>query len=128
MAMTGRFVNLGVRITASLALLLAVISSPIRPSKPFGAPTSRNCLADNFAFTMMGANHLDDTSSGSSVTKADRVVAVVEDELDAELEDELHATSQPSCVMFDVLRSSCSENHRKLIGCAVERATRPLRC
>ena len=49
MTMIRRFVYHGIRTTAAIALLLAVISSPIRPTKPFGAPTVPNCLPRNFA-------------------------------------------------------------------------------
>jgi hypothetical protein len=128
MTMTGRFVNHGFRISTAIALLLAVMSSPILPPKPFGAPTGPNCLLRNFAIPKTGADLGDVAASRSSVTKADSLLADVEDELEAELEDELHATSQPSCAMFDVLPSCCSEIHRELIGCAIECATRPLRC
>lgn len=128
MMMTGRFVNHGIRITVAISLLLAVTSSPIRPSKPFDAPTDPHWLPRNFAITTTGADHGDVASSRSSATKAGSLLADVEEALDAEREDELRATSQPSCAMFDVLPSPCFETHRELIGRAVERATRPLRC
>lgn len=123
MTMTGLFVNHGIRITAGIALLLAVMLSPVRPSKPFGSHTLPNSLPSKFPLTKTGTDNGDVASSRSSLTKASG-----EDELEADLEDELHATSQPSSAMFDVLQSLCSQTHRELIGCAVERAARPLRC
>jgi hypothetical protein len=126
--MIGRFVFHGIRTTAAIMLVLVVISSPIRPSKPFGAPAGPKRLRFNFATNNSAADHWDVATSRSSVTQADSVLADVRDELVAEFEEELDATFQPSCAMFGVLPSPCSEIHRELIGSAVESAIRPLRC
>ena len=128
MTMTRRLVNHGIRITASIALLLAVIPSPVRPAKQFGGSTVPNCRPRNFAVTKADADRGDAGSSPSSVTKADSLPIDVKDKLDAELEDEHHATSEPSSPMFNVLPSPSTGTHRELIGRALERATRPLRC
>jgi hypothetical protein len=126
--MIGRFVYHGIRTTAAITLVLVVMSSPIRPTKPFGTHGGPKRLRFNFATHNAAADHRDVASSRSSVTQTDSSLADVRDELVAEFEEELHATFQPSCVMFGVLRSPCSEIHRELIGFDVESATRPLRC
>jgi len=128
MTITRRFVYHGIRTTVAFTLLLVVISSPIRPTKPFGAPAGPKFLPLNFATNNSAADHRVVASSRSSVNKVDSFLSDVKDDLVAELEEELHATFQPSCSMFGVLPSPCSETHRELIGFAALRATRPLRC
>jgi hypothetical protein len=124
MTMTGRFLNHGIRISAAIALLLAVMSSPIRPSKPVPTPTGPNCLPRKFATTKTGGDHGGVASSRSSETQVDRLVANFENDL----EGELNASSQPSSAKLGALASPFSHTHGELNGCAVERAIRPLRC
>ena len=53
MTMTGRFVDHGIRILAAVALL-AVMSSPIRPTGASHTAPSPNYLPRNFAILKMG--------------------------------------------------------------------------
>ena len=84
-------------------MLLAVISRHW-PTKPFGTPAIPGYLPRNFAVIETGDDRGYVASSRSSLTKADSVLADVKikDKL-AELEEELHATFQPTCAMFGVL-------------------------
>ena len=126
MTITRRFVYHGIRTTVAFTLLLAVISSPIRPTKPFGPPTVPSYLPRHFAVIETGDDRGYVAPSRSTLTKADSLLADLKVKHEfAELEEELHATFQPSCAMFGVLPSPCSETHRELIGFAALR--RPAR-
>ena len=128
--MTGRIVDHGIRILAAAALLLAVMSSPILPRVSRTTPPP-NFLPRNFAI-------LDDDKIGHSgqlamsarpcLREADSLPSDIEEELDADLEDELTVTSPPDSVSFDVLPSHSPGPHCELVRFAVPFAARPLRC
>jgi hypothetical protein len=52
----------------------------------------------------------------------------IEDELDANIEDELTVTFPPASVSFDVFPSPCPKPYSELVSFAVPLAARPLRC
>jgi hypothetical protein len=60
--------------------------------------------------------------------QADCVQSLVEDELDADIEDELTVTSPPPALSFDVLPSTSPQPYSELVSVAVALASRPLRC
>jgi hypothetical protein len=128
MTMTGRFVYHGVRILAAVALLLAVISSPIRPTGASHTAPSRNCLLRNFAILKIGHSGQFAMSARPSFREADSLRSDFEDGLDADIEDEPTVTSPPASASFDVLPSPCPEPYSELVSFAVARAARPLRC
>jgi hypothetical protein len=128
MTMTGRFVEHGVRILAAVALLMAVISSPIRPTGLSCPVPSPKHLPRNLVILNNGHNGESAMSARPSLRKADSLQSDIEDELDADIEDELTVISPPAIVSFDALPSPCPEPHSERVGCAVALAARPLRC
>jgi len=125
--MTGRFVNHGIRILAALALLV-VMSSPTRPTRaPHTAPPPnslpRNLVTLKFEYRGQLA-----ISACPSLREADSLHSDSEDELDADVEDELILASPPASLSFDVLPSSCPEPYFKLVSFTVALMARPLRC
>jgi hypothetical protein len=128
MTMTRRFVDHGIRILAAVALLLAVISSPIRPTR--ASPTARppNYLPRNFALLEIGHSGQLAMSARFSSRGADSLQSDIEDELDADVEDELTVTPPPASVSFGVLRSPRPEPYSELVSFAVALGARPLRC
>jgi len=129
MTMIGRFVNHGVCILVAIGLLVAVISSPIRPSASHTTYPPNHFLR-NFAILKIGQSGQFAMSARCSLRKADSLQSdiEVEDELDADIEDELTVTSPPASVRFDVFPSPCPEPYSKLVSFAVALAARPLRC
>ena len=126
--MTGRFVEQGIRILAAVALLMAVISSPIRPtglSYPAPAP---NYLPRNLVILNHGYSGESAMSARPSLRKADSLKSDIEDELDADIEDELTVKSPPATISLDILPSPCPESHSERVSFAVAMAARPLRC
>jgi hypothetical protein len=128
MTMTGRFVDRGIRILAAVALLLAVMSSPIRPTGlACGAP-SPNRLPRGLS--ILNARHSGQLamSARPSLGEAGSLPSDTEDGLDADIEDELTVKSPPAPVSFDVLPSPCPEPHSERVRFAAAVAARPLRC
>ena len=129
MKMTGCFVDHAIRILAAVALL-AVLSSPIRPTGASHTAPSPDDLPHNLVI-------LNNGSSGESaiamsarpfLREADSLQSDIEDELDADIEDELTAKTPPATVSFDVLPSPSAEPHSQRVSFAVALAARPLRC
>jgi hypothetical protein len=127
MAMTGPFVNHGIRITAVVALLLAAMPSPIRPPGPSHPAPPPNHLPPNFAILEFGHRGQLAMSARPSMREADALQSGIKDELDADIEDDLTVTSPPAFVPFDVLPSPCPERYSELPSFALAVA-RPLRC
>jgi hypothetical protein len=128
MTMTGCFVDRGIRILAAVALLLAVLSSPIRPT---GAPhtvPSRNHLLRNHAIIEIERCGKCAMPARPFMREVDSLQSDLQDELDADIEDELTVTSPPATTSFDVFPSPCPEPYSEQAGPAVPVATRPLRC
>src|SRR5690348_9130314 len=127
MTMTGRCADHGIRILAALALLLAVISSPIRPTGASHTAPSPIYLLRNFAIHEIGPSGQFAMSAHPSFREADSLRSDFEDGLDADIEDELTVSSPPASVSF-VFPSPCPEPYSKLASFAVALAARPLRC
>jgi hypothetical protein len=128
MTMTGRFVDHGIRILAAVALLLAVMSSPIRPVGASHTSPSPNCLPRKFAILEIGYTGQFAMSARPPSREVDAPQSDIEDELDADVEDEPTVTSPLASVSFDVLPSHCPEPYSERVSLAVALAARPLRC
>jgi hypothetical protein len=128
MTMTGRFVKHGICTLAAVALLLAVMSSPIRPTGLACRTSSPNRLPRNLAILNIGYSGQFAMSARPSLRDADSLQSDIEDELDADIEDELTVKSPPATVSFDVLPSPSPEPHSERVSFAVAMAARPLRC
>ena len=131
--MTGRFVNRGIRILAAVGLLLAVTSSPIQPTKALHS-ASANYLPRHFGILKL--RHIGEFAiwvrpspkEADSMSEWGSLQSDIEDELDADIEEELTGISLPSSVSFDVLPSPAPLAHSELVSFAVAHAARPLRC
>src|SRR5262245_34006619 len=93
MPMTGRFVDHGIRTLAVVALLLAVMSSPIRPTGASHTTPSPNCLLRNFSIFEIEHSGQFAMSARPSFREADSLRSDFEDGLDADIEDELTVRS-----------------------------------
>jgi hypothetical protein len=127
MTMTGRFVDHGIRILAAVALL-AVMSSPIRPTRASHTALSPGNLPRNFVILNNGHSGQFAMSARPSLREADSLQSDIEDELDADIEDELTVTSPRASVSHDVLPPPCPEPCSERVRFAVALAARPLRC
>jgi len=128
MTMTGRFVPHGIGILAAVALLLAVVSSPIRPARASHTAASPNCLPRNFAIHKVAQSGQFAMPARPSLREAAPRPTDIEDELDADIEDELTVTSPPASGSFDILPSPCLEPYSERVSLALAFAVRPLRC
>ena len=126
--MTGRLVEHGIRILAAVALLMAVISSPIRPTGLSYTVPSPKHLPRNLAILINGHSGESAMSTRPSLREADSLQSDIEDELDADIEDEMTVTSPPASASFDVLPSPSPKPYSELVSFAVALAARPLRC
>jgi hypothetical protein len=128
MTMTGRFVDHGIRILAALALLLAVMSSPIRPTRASHTAPAPTYLPRNFAILEIWHSGQFAISARPSLSEADSLPSDFEDELDADIEDELTETFPRASGAFNLLASPCPEHQSELVTFAVALVARPLRC
>src|SRR5947209_4536086 len=119
MTMTGRFVDHGIRILAAAALLLAVMSSPIRPTGASHKAPSPNRLRRNFASFKIGHSGQFAMSARPSLREADSLQSDIEDGLDADIEDEPIVTSPLAFVSFAVPPSPCPKPYSELVSFAV---------
>jgi hypothetical protein len=126
--MTGRFVDHGIRLLAAVALLLAVMSSPIRPTGLAYRAPSPNHRPRNFAILKIGQTVRFAMSARPYLREADSLQSDIEDELDADIVDELTITSPPASVFFDRLPSPCPKLYSEPVSFAVALVARPLRC
>jgi len=127
MTMTGRFVDHGIRILAAVALLLAVMSSPIRPTGASNTAIYSNHLLYNLVIAKIGHSGQFAMSGRPCLREAD-FQSDLKDGLDADIEDDLTETSPPASASFDILPAPCPEPYTELVGFAVALASRPLRC
>jgi hypothetical protein len=128
MTMTGRFVAHGIRILAAEALLVAVMSSPIRATKTSDTAPPPNYLPRTFAIPEIGHSGQFAMSTRPALREENSLPSDIEDELDADIENDPTATSPPAQVFFDVLPSLCPKPYNELNRFAVALAARPLRC
>jgi hypothetical protein len=128
-----RFVDHAIRILAAVALLLAVMSSPIRPDRASYTAPPPNFHPRNLALYEFGHSGQFATSARPSLREADSLRFEIEgfdfeDELDANIEDELTVTSPPASVSFELCPSPCPKPHSELVRFADPLAAPPLRC
>jgi hypothetical protein len=128
MTMTGLFVDRGIRILAAVALLLAVLSAPIRPTGLGYRVPSPNRLPHKLSILKTGRIGQFAISARPSLREADSLPSDIEDGLDADIDDDLTVKSPPTAASFDVLPSPCPEPHSERVGFDLAMATRPLRC
>jgi hypothetical protein len=128
MTMTGRFVDHGIRILAAAALLLAVLSSPIRPTGASHKVHSRNHFRRDFAILIFGHGGQFAMSARPSLREVDSLQSDIEDGLDADIEDAPTVTSPLATVSFDVPPAPSPEPYYERVSFAVALAARPLRC
>jgi hypothetical protein len=113
----------------AVALMLAVMSSPILPTRVSHTVLPPNYLPRNFAILEIWHSGQPAMSAlPSSVREGDSLDSDTEEELDADLEDETTSTSPPASVSFELLPSPCPEPHPEVVGFTVACAARPLRC
>jgi hypothetical protein len=128
MTMTRRFADEGIRILAAVALLLAVMSSPIQFTRASHAAAAPKFRPRNFAILKFGHSGQFEMFARPSSREADSLQSDIQDELDAYIEDELTGTSPPASVSFDVRPSPSPKPHSELVSFAVALAALPLRC
>src|SRR5262249_35795939 len=116
MAVIGCLVDYGIRILAAVALLLAVMASPVRPTRPPQTARSPNYLRRNFAVLMPGHSDQVAMSARPSLRESDSLQFDIEDEGEADIEDEPTVTSPLASVSFDVLPAPCPEPYSELIN------------
>jgi hypothetical protein len=127
MKMTERFVNHGIRILAAV-VLLAMMSSPIRPTRASHAAPSRNYLPRKLAKRNHGYSGESAISARPSLREADPLQFDIKDELDADIEAQLTVKSPPSALSFAVLPSPSPDPHSERVSFTGAMAVRPLRC
>jgi hypothetical protein len=120
MTMTERFVNHGIGIVAAVALL-AVMSSPILPTRASHTAPSAHYLPRNFAILKFGHSGQFALSARPCLGEADSLQSDIADELDANIEDEPTVTSNPAFVSSDVLPPPWPEPNSELVSFAVAR-------
>lgn len=128
MTMTGRFVKHGICLLAAVALLLAVMSSPIRPPVSSRVAPPPNYLPRNFAILKFGSDGQVAMPARPSLGEAGLVPSEIADEREADVEEELILTSSPASPSFALLPSPCPEPCSGLVRSAFALVARPLRC
>jgi hypothetical protein len=128
MAMIGCLVDYGIRVLAAVALLLAVMSSPIRPTRASQTARTPNYLRRNLAVLMPGHSDQVAMAARPSLRESDSLQLDIEDEGEADIEDESTVTSPLASVSFDVLPAPRPEPDSELIDFVIAIAARPLRC
>jgi hypothetical protein len=128
MTMTGRFVDHRNRILAAVALLLAVVSSPVRPT---GAP--QTAPSPSFFLRSIANLRIEHgiqfaMSGRPCFREADCIQSDFEDGLDADTEDELTVTSPQASVSFEVLPSPSPEAYFERGSLSLTPVAQPLRC
>ena len=127
MTMTGRFVDHGIRILASVALL-AVMSSPSRPAGASHTAPPPSHLPRDVVILDDGYGGESAMSARPSLRGPDSLPSDIEDELDADIEDELTVKSPPATVSLGELPSPCPEPLSERVRIAAAMLDRPLRC
>ena len=127
MKMTGRFIDPGIRILSAV-VLLAVMSSPVRFTRLSHTVPSPDYLPRKLVILNHGHSGKSAMRARPSLREADSLQSDIENELDADIEDELTVKSPPATASFDVLPSPRPEPHSERVSFAVAMAARPLRC
>jgi hypothetical protein len=104
-----------------LALLVAVMSSPIRPTKAGAAHTMRDCLRRNFALPSSHATRL--TLAAAPAPSARESVVRSEGE-----EDELEFAARAEACFIEIPAKASTPPARETAPLLPPRAPHPLRC
>jgi hypothetical protein len=126
--MIGRVIDHSVYVLSAAALLLAVTFAPMRLHQVDHPALDHDALSRSLAALQVWSGGLLKISPGSSYRSADYVPADFEDELDADIEDELSVASPPVSVFFDVAPTPSPKPHVESISFVIALAARPLRC
>jgi len=113
---------------AALSLLLAAISSPVRPTGASHTASPISFLSCNFAAPSIWQSGQFEISACPSFRQPVSLHSDIEDGLDADIEDELSITSPLASVSSEALPYHSPEPYFKLVGLRVVLADRPLRC
>jgi len=131
MAMSGHFVDRGIRIVAALALL-ALVTSVIRPAWASHTTSSRDCVPRNFVILKIGRGGQFAIAARASLREEASLQPDISDDIgdeqDADIEDELTGESPPAVASFDVIPTPSPEPYSERVSFAVSLAARPLRC
>ncbi len=115
----GSVLNPVIRAVSALALLVAVMSSPIRPLRPYG-DSPPGSLRRNFG---MPHSHFPRPSAASIAPRAVQVKA-----LTSKTETELSETTRLVGFSLDLSPHSSPNTARGLSASGLDRALHPLRC
>ncbi|WP_165234071.1 hypothetical protein [Aquisphaera insulae] len=124
--MRGRLIHHGIRSLVALALLVAMVISPIRPARALGALSSPSFQARQI--TKIGGRDLIGAVGQPSLKQAHFLQADIKDELEAEIEDDLIVIVPPAFASSQILPSPRIESCSEPIHFAVALVARPLRC
>ncbi len=135
MTMIGRFVDHGICVMVTATLLFAVIISPTRLGHGSRHSThSPKSLSRTFAkhksvyFKPRRGFGGDIGMSVLSFRVANTLQPDIDDELEADIEDELTVISPLASQSFDILTSPCPRPRFELVSSAIASVARPLRC
>ena len=115
-----RFDILGIRVATALALLVGVMSSPMRPARTAVGSARPHCLRDNVSLPTSQSWPVSVTSVGSRPFQIKALAS--------EGEEELKAATAPSCDSIDPPPLPSSKPPRDLTAFDPVRAPYPLRC
>ena len=117
----GSILNHGIRAASALALLVAVMTSQIRPSRSTCVPSQPECLRRNFAIP---SSHSTRPSAASVSPRAVPVKALPSENN----EKELSGTIRPVGCSLDLSAHASPKPARDLTAFGLDRAPHPLRC
>src|SRR5262245_60452360 len=115
MTMTSRFVAHGNSILAAVAVLLAMMCSPIRPDRVSHKVPLPNLLPRNFGKHRTVPVGQLKVPSHLLLSELASLSSETEDDLDADLEDELTAIIALAAVSSEILPSPCAEPSSKRV-------------
>ena len=108
------------RVTTAAALVLAVMTSPMRPAKSAGSYCFNHQRRD---FDVTSAHSCPRLASALADSRPVQVKA-----LPSEREEELSWTTRPACRVFDFPPALSPKPERDLVAIGLDRAMHPLRC
>ncbi len=112
----------------AVAVLLSMTVAPMRLNSASHAPSEDNGPRRVLAILEVKNNGEFALSACLLMSEADSLRPVLENGLDADVEDELILSSPPAAAPFGVLHSPCLAVYAERVSFAVPLAARPLRC
>ncbi len=131
MKMAGRSTDYCVRALAAMLLVMAVAFSVLRPGITASPSTSRSHLLRHAASLKIGLSGQPGAINRSTLPLLRATVDLLadfDDELEADIEDEITIFSSASSVFFEILISPCPKPYTAPISLALALETRPMRC